>query len=431
VIVAVRGGCDSVTLLHAVVRTVDRPDRVHAVHVNHHLRGVDSDDDERLVVATCADLGVTCHTASRPIVADASGIEASARDARYDVFVDVARSIGAELVLTAHTSDDRAETMLLHLGRGSGLDGMAGMPDRRSLADGVTLFRPLLGVPRRVVRETALAWGLHWREDASNDDLRFTRNRVRHVVMPAMREVFGMDVADRMARAARVMADVRSIVDDVVREALPGIVGRDGRATLLHVDGMIAHSPAVQREVVRTVLVGLVDDVDADMVERVTSLRSAHVGSRTSVRGEVMALRDHDVIRLGVPATPLDVELGIGAPGTYVAGPWTLVTDVREAEDVTVDIDPTVAVFDADTVHGDLRWRPWTDGDRFRPLGLDGSVLVSDLLTNAKVPHATRRDVMVLCDDIGIVWVCGHRLADRVKVHADTARVRTATILHR
>lgn len=428
---AVSGGCDSITLLHTIVRTVDSADRVHVVHVNHHLRGVDSDDDERLVVATCATLGVTCHTASRPIAPDASGIEASAREARYNVFIDVARRVSAGIVMTAHTADDRAETMLMHLGRGSGVDGLVGMPEMRQLDDGIMLVRPLLRTPRRVVRETAHAWELRWREDASNDDLRFTRNRVRHAVMPAMRDVFGVDVADRLARAAEHLADARSIVEAAVREIAPDVVGHDGTDLTLSTAALLQHTPALQRELVRSVMRSVVGDVDHEAVERILELVPAEVGSRSPVRGAVTALRDHDVVRIGVLTSTLDVELGIGAPGTYVAGPWTLVTDVRDVSDVIIDADPSVAILDAEALRGPLRWRPWADGDRFRPLGMDGSVLVSDLLTNAKVAHATRRDVMVLVDDIGVVWVCGHRLADRVKVHATTERVRTATIIRR
>lgn len=430
VVIAVSGGCDSITLMHAAIAAVSTRANIHVVHVNHHLRGVDSDDDERLVVATCDALDVACHVASRPIDPSSTGIEASAREARYSVLVNVARDVGAATVMTAHTADDQAETVLMNLGRGSGLDGMRGMPESRELATGITLRRPLLRVPRSVVREAATVWGLQWREDASNSDLRYTRNRIRHDVVPVMQAIFGADVVERMAHTASVIADASTIVEDEVRRIIMEITISEERTVGLDVTGLRTLPHGLRRQVLRHLIHTSVEAGAADAVtlQRVESLIDAEVGSQAPVFDGVVAIRERHSIVFDQSSRSRDVSFAITVPGTYVADDCSLDVSIHDVAEVTIDPHPLTAYIDADQLHGPLLWRTWDDGDRFRPLGMDGSVLVSDLLTNAKVPHRRRRDITVLCDEEGIVWVCGYRLADRVKVSATTRRVWQATI---
>lgn len=428
-VVAVSGGCDSMTLLHAILRTTGDHSLLHIVHVNHHLRGAESDADEQFVRAACTELALPCTVVLCPVDPSASGIEASARDARYRVFVDVAQRIGAGFVLTAHTADDQAETILMHLGRGSGLEGMRGMPQERFLAEGIMLMRPLLRTPRRVVREMALAWNVQWREDASNDDLRYTRNRIRHTVLPSMVDIFGPDVVERIARTADLISDARSIVADVVSEHIQRGVTVAKGSTTVDLAMLRSCSDGLRRQVLRAILHEVMDAASADAaaVDRAAMLVDAEVGSRASMRGTLMAIRDRAGIVFTFQPEPTPLSLAITRPGAYVAGHSTLYVSVHDVATVTVDHDPAAAYIDVDAVHGTLLWRVWADGDRLQPLGMDGTALVSDILTNAKVSSAHRRQAMVLCDEAGIVWVCGLRIADRVKVHPTTRSVYHVT----
>jgi len=405
IVIAVSGGCDSVTLLHVAVAGASTTGNIHVVHVNHHLRGIASDDDERLVVATCDTLGVACHVASRPIDPTSAGIEASAREARYDVLVDVAREVGAATVMTAHTADDQAETILMNLGRGSGLEGMRGMPESREVADGIMLRRPFLGIPRSVVRDAAVALGLQWREDASNNDLRYTRNRIRHEIIPVMQAIFGADVVGRMAHAAAVIADAGTIVESEVRRIITEIQITDGQSVGLDLNGLLALPPGLRRQVLRNVIHASVAQgaADAPTLRRVLALLDAEVGCQAPVHDGVVALRERHAIVFMQPASSNAVSFAITAPGPYVAAHCSLDVSIHDVTEVTIDPHPQTAYIDADQLHGRLLWRTWDDGDRFRPLGMDGSVLVSDFLTNAKVPHRRRRDITVLCDEDGIV----------------------------
>lgn len=192
VLAAVSGGADSVALLCGLAAVRAGGDGWLAVgHYNHRIRPT-ADDDERFVATLCQRLGVELHVgrADAPgIRSSGDGLEAAARAARYDFLQDTAERLGARYVLTAHTADDQIETILHHLLRGTGVAGLAGMHRTRSLGPAVTLVRPMLGMRRADVRQYLADLGQPWREDATNQDRRLTRNRIRHELIPLLQAI--------------------------------------------------------------------------------------------------------------------------------------------------------------------------------------------------------------------------------------------------
>lgn len=192
VVVAVSGGGDSVALLHAIAETGARFAPIIAAHVNHQLRGDESDRDEAFVVALAERLGLT-YTSTRidtQVHAQhiSHNLEQTARRLRYDWLAATAQRLGASVVLTAHTADDQAETVLHHIIRGTGLAGLRGIAPRRPLALGVWLVRPLLSWSRAELRDELRQRGASWCEDSTNLDTRLTRNRIRQELLPQLRQ---------------------------------------------------------------------------------------------------------------------------------------------------------------------------------------------------------------------------------------------------
>jgi tRNA(Ile)-lysidine synthase len=165
-------------------------------------------------------------------------------------------------------------------------------------------------------------------------------------------------------------------------------------------------------------------------VQRTLDLLDAETGSHVTLSGNHLALRERTAINLA-PGTwhesPGTWHLALGENKAYVAGSQRLDVRTVPVQDVEILPDPHVAYIDADRLNGPLVWRPWEDGDRFVPFGMHGSVLVSDLLTNAKVPFSTRRTHRVVADADGIVWLCGIRPAERTRVTASTTAVLILT----
>lgn len=424
-IVAVSGGVDSITLVHTLHKLKeDAALTLIVAHANHKLRGVEGDDDERFVVSVSDGLGLACVTGQLDVSEHAStsgkGIEEAARYLRYNFLCNVARQHGASIVATAHTLDDNAETMLMHLARGSGTRGLSGIAQERLLAQDVRVVRPFLHESRKNVKEMALVWGLQWREDSSNTNDQFLRNNVRSTVMPSLRKVFGPSVAERMLRSAILMGEADEILQGIINELLPHVViNHDPLRTDLLVSVLHNHSSGLVRAVIRSAIPCTHEDVN-----RVYDLLNSETGSRASLSKHRQALRERDVITvLSTVPSGLLQPVVIDRDGTYVAGTYHLTVEHSASHDVIPQTSHNVAYINTASLQGSLVWREWQNGDRFQPFGFDGTMLVSDLLTNIRIPHAHRRDVRVVCDDLGIIWVCGVRSAERSRVTATTQEI--------
>jgi tRNA(Ile)-lysidine synthase len=225
VVAAVSGGPDSVALLR--VLTITLSGRVVIAHMNHGLRGVASDEDEAYVARLVERLqGETptrleFRSARRDILAEAAGdnLEAVARGVRYAWLAEVARAEGATWVATGHTADDQAETVVFRLLRGTGLAGLAGIAAHRPLAPGVELVRPLLNTTRAEVLDFLQTIGQDFREDATNADPRFTRNRIRHELLPRLTE-YNPRATEVLGRLAEQAADWRRELEEAAEGLL-------------------------------------------------------------------------------------------------------------------------------------------------------------------------------------------------------------------
>ena len=237
IVVGVSGGCDSVALLRALVALrADGGGRICVAHLNHQLRA-DAADDERFVVELCERLQVGCEV-GRINVAQAAarsgdGLEAAARWARYRFLREAAGRLGARFIVTAHTADNQVETVLHRIVRGTGLRGLSGMPRLRPLGH-ATLIRPLLGVGRAELQAYLGALGQPYRDDPSNAELCFTRNRVRRELLPQLREHFNAEVDAAILRLGLLAGEAQGLIDGLVEEWFDRCVRMDpsGAATI-------------------------------------------------------------------------------------------------------------------------------------------------------------------------------------------------------
>ncbi len=223
VVVAVSGGADSVALLCALNAISQQTcGRLVAAHFNHLLRDSESAGDERFVQQICRQLGVECSVGkARSVISSAGdGLEAEARQQRYQFFRDVADCQGARYVVTAHTADDQAETILHRVIRGTGLVGLGGIPPTRPLSEFTTIVRPMLSVSRCSVVSYLESLCQPFREDSSNKLTVFTRNRIRHRLMPLLAEQYNPQVASSLVRLGNLAREAQQVVDAAVEPLL-------------------------------------------------------------------------------------------------------------------------------------------------------------------------------------------------------------------
>jgi tRNA(Ile)-lysidine synthase len=228
-----------------------------AAHFNHRLRGDSSNEDQRFVESLCrsCDIPLAVGAAEVSQLADAQGdgLEAAARAARYEFLTAAARRFGARYILTAHTADDQAETILHRLLRGTGLNGLAGIPRRRELGDELTIVRPLLDCRRAQVIEYLSQLGQDFRDDETNDDLNFTRNRLRHELLEHLRETYNPQVSEALLRVGTLAAEAHDVVRQLVAELLPHCVTTSTEHTC-SINGRLLKSRP--RYLIRELLIG-------------------------------------------------------------------------------------------------------------------------------------------------------------------------------
>jgi tRNA(Ile)-lysidine synthase len=232
VLAAVSGGADSMALLRAMLEVKQQAGgagRIVAGHVNHQLRGQASDADEAWLAARCRELDVPllierCDTAAAA-VRQGDGVEAAARELRYQLLTLMAERTGARFIATAHTRDDQVETVLFRLLRGTGLRGLAGMRRARMLSPSASLVRPLLDCSRAEVMEYLQRIGQSFRDDASNEALDFARNRIRRKLLPYLRDDFNTEVDVAVVRIAELAGEAQAVIDELAADRLKACRG--------------------------------------------------------------------------------------------------------------------------------------------------------------------------------------------------------------
>jgi tRNA(Ile)-lysidine synthase len=214
VVVAVSGGADSVALLRAMhALRSGGAGRLVVAHCNHRLRGAESDADAAFVGKLCRRLGVACNTGIVEVTDRGDGLEAAARASRYEFLGATGNRLGARYLATAHTADDQAETILHRILRGTGLTGLAGIPRVRPLTELTTLIRPLLGARRNDVLAYLARLGQDYREDSTNAQPAFTRNRLRHDLLPQLARDYNPNVVEALLRLGQLSGEAQEVLN--------------------------------------------------------------------------------------------------------------------------------------------------------------------------------------------------------------------------
>lgn len=421
-LVAVSGGPDSTALLLALSR-LSRRHEVDLVvaHFNHGLRGDRTAAHEEAAVrklASTLELPIVVGHGNVQALATAEklSLEDAARRERYRFLASAARRNGCSYVAVGHTATDQAETVLAHILRGAGLDGLASMPARARwpIAGGerLTLVRPLLRLSHEDTLTYCGANKVEALEDESNASPRFQRNRLRHEVMPVLRD-FNPRVEDalqRLADAARLDLDY---IDSVARMSLSP--GEHGSVSLKRSLLEGAH-PAVRRQTLRLAFEGVAGDVQSLGERNVLAMQRLVVSGQTgdaldlprNVHAELT--RDALVLRIdGAPSLVLpERPVTLTVPGAAQFG--TLLVTALPSE--TAHGSGTTVLIDAEALGNSVTIRRRRPGDRLQPSGMAGSKKLQDLLVDAHVPRAQRDAIPLFETQRGIAWVGGLRIAE-------------------
>lgn len=424
-VVGVSGGADSMALLHCLTELSGALGvELTAVHVNHMARGTESEGDAAFVRRSCRELGVRCVVKRVNVKARARrrklSFEMAARDARYECFLTEAR-LGRlpAAILTAHTLDDQAETVLLKLARGAGIRGLAGIP-ARSEVEGTAVLRPMLEINRREVVAFLRRRGLEWREDSSNASPAYLRNRVRRQVLPLIEAELNPNARSILARTAELLREDDALLETLTNEALAACAVSPNELSIAELRQ--EHRAIVRRVLMRWLSRNGVADKDLDLgliaaVEKLIVSRKANASMK--ITGGMHILREYDRLCAGktekLPV--LHFSCRLKPPGRELLGPLGLVFEAIEGKGALKERGrpgkyPLRATISKKAVgRKSLVVRSWKAGDRIKPMGMKGSKKIKDVLINLKVPVSVRSRVAVVECAGEIVWLPGYRVA--------------------
>ena len=439
-VLAVSGGPDSLCLLHAVNRLRGPLGiSIHVAHLDHCLRGQESDGDAEFVAGQARSLGLD-YTIHKEDVkgrqgGHSSSLEEKAREARYEFLSKVSQETGAVAVATGHTAQDQAETVLLHILRGSGLSGLRGMrkvaSQKSVTGTKFTLVRPLLTVSRQETEAYCKALGVEPRVDLSNLSTDMVRNRVRLELIPSLSE-YNSNILEALRRLSVSADRDLEFIEDSVAESWDAVVRETTGGFRLKTEAMYTLPTSLQHHLIRKVLetvLGDLVDIEYSHIRSLVELISKPVGKRINLPRGVMAIMEYGEClitceKLGVERPDLIIgEQELPVPGGTLVGGWEIESWVVDGHELPYGNGVYEAALDADVVGEGLTVRARRPGDGFHPLGLNGAKKLQDFFVDAKVPEAGRDQVPLVCSKKGIVWVVGHRIDDGAKVTGSTRQV--------
>ena len=422
-LLGVSGGLDSMAMLHLFHVCRPKGCSLSIVHVNHLLRGAESDADEDLVRTIAEQMAIPFFPRRVDVVQykNETGLstQEAARELRYRRFEEVRLLTRSDLVATAHHADDNAETVLMNALRGSGVRGLAGIPLRRSQGN---IIRPLLFCSREELRQYVEAAAVPFREDSSNASTKYKRNVLRHDLLPALHDATQSDIIASLNRVSSVMHSLAERLDAEVNARFDSIVSKtdDGHAVSVPV---LANEPLyLQEEVVLRLFRLLSIEPSAKKVQACLSLLDRPTGKSVRLQKQWALYRDREQLLFAHPeSAPFQYHLAMGREYRFPGFRFAM-RPVGEfpAQDPH---GPNVEYVDAGQLREPLILRTWQEGDSFVPLGMAGAKKLSDFFTDQKVPLPRKRKTPLLEANGDIVWVCGMRLDNRFRVTPTTQQV--------
>lgn len=421
VLLAVSGGADSSVMLHLFQRLGAD---VVVAHCNFHLRGEESDADEAFVRHTCQAAGIELRVAQfdtlRHARASGQSLEMAARELRYSFFDQVAGELDCQRIAVAHNLDDQAETLLLNLLRGTGIRGLAAM---RPLSG--RIIRPLLFAPRADIVRYAQLHSIAYRTDSTNAQTEYKRNKLRHCVMPLLRQLnpsASQSMAATAWRVQQALALLDAQLEGIAQRALSALPNSELRIDI----GALPQGEAARLFVVEVLMER---GLPSGPAEQAANLIDAPTGRRVEARGwSVYRDRQHLVL---VPDSPCANEVLLDDGCSELLAPLHLHLRRMEVLDGPLERLPHVALLDYGKLRFPLCLRSWQAGDRFVPFGMRGHKKLSDFLTDQKLPAHLKRQAKVLLSANGdVVWVVGHRIDARYALGPTTQSVLRVELLN-
>lgn len=437
ILVAVSGGVDSVTLLDSLFMLVPKCGfQLGVAHLNHLIRREEANKDEDFVVNLSKEYGLPFWGQRIDVGEFAKvhslSIEHAGREVRYDFLRRAAQSFGANYIATAHTLDDQAETILLNLIRGSGIRGLQGIAERKSLGRGLTLIRPFSYFKKSELMSYAEHRNLKWREDATNSMLIYNRNKVRYVLIPLLEREFNPNIAEVLSRTSDIAKSVQKLVDSAIRDLLDNYVDYiNADECKLDILKIKHYDSFIIGEMIQNIISENfgIPPISYQKVDSICKLFTSESGKSIQIARNLIVFKDRDSLYFVRNYNKENQIIRGSKIGEFLWKNRLIKFDEVPLSEFVPMNDPRIEFFDFDKIPENITIRSWSEGDRFIPLGIKTSVKLSDFLINEKIPLHSKSNIPIVVGDDEIIWVCGLRISEKFKVTKRTRRLLKGEII--
>ncbi|OSY86969.1 potassium ABC transporter ATPase [Tenacibaculum holothuriorum] len=412
ILIAISGGIDSVVLAHLFDQVqLD----VSFAHCNFKLRDEDSDQDEVFVTNLAKDLGILTHTKSfntqEYATKNKTSIQIAARDLRYNWFQELANTHSYNFIATAHHADDNLETFFINLSRGTGLEGLTGIPSINN-----NIIRPLLPFSREEIEQYAIENNITWSEDKSNADTKYLRNKIRHQLTPILKEI-NPNFIHSFNKTSTFLTQAQQIVDDKVEALKVEICSRKDDYLRFDIEKIKQLSNP------KAYLYQILKSYDFTEWTDVYKLLTAQSGKQIATKNHIL-LKDRDfllLLRTGKISERQDTQIIIDSEVKKITKPIQLSFEHVLKKSV---LNKNIIYVDKKSLNFPLYLRKWRTGDYFYPAGMKGKKKLSKYFKDEKIPIFEKQNIWLLCtSDDKIIWVVGKRQDNRFLPHSKTTEL--------
>jgi len=434
IVVGVSGGPDSIALLHLLWSIRDEYNlKLHVVHLNHMLRGKEAEEDAKYVEEFCGNLGIKSFIFSRDVskYSKEKGItfEEGGRELRYKLFYEIAKKTNSNKIAIAQNSNDQAETVLMRLMRGSGLEGLAAI---NYIRDDM-IIRPLLDITRSEIEGYCEANNLNPRIDKTNLESIYTRNKIRLELIPYIQKNFNPNIIETLCRTSNILRDENDYLEEEAFEKYHKILERETEDLIeINLKAFNALHVSMKRRLIRIIIQELKGDLKNITLNHINQsidiIREGKVNSKLNLPQDILIELGYNSIYIKIYKgdtkdikdfqyfIPLNGSVFIKELGLWIHNIIINDKEISKGDKNTIYID-------GNKVQGSLIVRNRRKGDKFTPLGMKGTKKIKDYFIDEKINRDIRDKIPLVCDNDNIIWIAGYRMSESYKIDNSTSKV--------
>jgi tRNA(Ile)-lysidine synthase len=424
ILAAFSGGPDSVFLLYLLDKYKRRLKiEIAAIHVNHMLRGKEAAEDEKFCGEFCIKRGIKFQSVKKRVRTFAErnniSLEEAGRNIRYKEFEKVLKRSNSHKIATAHNANDNTETILLNLIKGTGIDGISGIPVQRE-----NIIRPILNLTKEEILSYLKRNKISFRIDKTNEESNYERNFLRNRIIPLIKQKLNPSLDTAILNSSENFKNIRDYILQNEREHF-GIARSSNGALRILIEEFEKEDRLLRNLLLKNMLEReLNQPVFSGDIKKINTLINAHAGKRIELSGSIIVYRERGYLKFiyeQMPGNEYSIKIRIGEIKSTPAGKISI--KKYDKESISYSNNKNKEYISADNAGSEFIIRRWKPGDSFFPLGMKGSKKISDFLNEQKVESSVKKNHLILINNNNVVWVIGQRIDERFKITPTTRKI--------